>query len=150
MLTRDVLIGGEESGGIGIKGHLPERDGILNSLLLAEVMADKGCTLGELVRELSEEFGPHEYDRVDLELELRVAQRVVQQVAKGKVRRVAGLKVTAIDDLDGAKMRFGNSAWLLARASGTENLLRLYAEAPTRAQVKAMLDAMVAFARKPA
>jgi phosphomannomutase len=113
-------------------------------------MADKGCTLGELVRELSEEFGPHEYDRVDLELELRVAQRVVQQVAKGKVRRVAGLKVTAIDDLDGAKMRFGNSAWLLARASGTENLLRLYAEAPTRAQVKAMLDAMVAFARKPA
>jgi phosphomannomutase len=150
MLTHDVLIGGEESGGIGIKGHLPERDGILNSLLLAEVMADKGCTLGELVRELSEEFGPHEYDRVDLELELRVAQRVVQQVAKGKVRSVAGLKVTAIDDLDGAKMRFGDSAWLLARASGTENLLRLYAEAPTRAQVKAMLDEMAAFARKPA
>jgi phosphomannomutase len=150
MLTRDVLIGGEESGGIGIKGHLPERDGILNSLLLAEVMADKGRTLGELVQELSEEYGPHEYDRVDLELELKAAQRVVRLVAQGKVKRVVGLKVTAIDDLDGAKMWFGDSAWLLVRASGTENLLRLYAEAPSREQVKALLDEMVAFAKKQA
>lgn len=150
MVTRDVLIGGEESGGIGIKGHLPERDGILNSLLLAEVMADKGRTLGELVQELSEEYGPHEYDRVDLELELRAAQRVARLVAQGKVKRVVGLKVTAIDDLDGAKMWFGDSAWLLVRASGTENLLRLYAEAPSREQVKALLDEMVAFAKKQA
>ena len=148
MLRRDVLIGGEESGGIGIKGHLPERDGILNSLLLAEVMADKGRTLGELVQELSEEYGPHEYDRVDLELELEAAQRVVRLVAQRKVKRVAGLKVTAIDHQDGAKMRFGDSAWLLVRASGTENLLRLYAEAPSRGQVKALLDEMVAFAKK--
>jgi len=150
MLTRDILIGGEESGGIGIKGHLPERDGILNSLLLAEVMADKGRTLGELVRELREEYGPHEYDRVDLELELEAAQRVVRLVAQGKVKSVAGLKVTSIEDLDGARMRFGDSAWLLARASGTENLLRLYAEAPSREQVKALLDEMVAFAKKQA
>ncbi len=150
MLTRDVLIGGEESGGIGIKGHLPERDGILNSLLLAEVMADKGRTLGELVQELSEEYGPHEYDRVDLELELKAAQRVARLVAQGKVKRVVGLKVTAIEDLDGAKMWFGDSAWLLVRASGTENLLRLYAEAPSREQVKALLDEMVAFAKKQA
>ena len=150
MLTRDILIGGEESGGIGIKGHLPERDGILNSLLLAELMADKGRSLGELVRELSEEYGPHEYDRVDLELARATAQRVVRLVAQGKMKRVAGLKVTAIDDLDGAKMRFGDSAWLLVRASGTENLLRLYAEAPSREQVKALLDAMVVFAKKQA
>jgi phosphomannomutase len=150
MLTRDVLIGGEESGGIGIKGHLPERDGILNSLLLAEVMADKGCTLGELVQELNQEYGPHEYDRVDLELALRAAQQVVRLVAQGKLKRVAGLKVTAIDDRDGAKMRFGDSAWLLVRASGTENLLRLYAEAPSREQVKALLDEMVAFAKEQA
>ena len=150
MLRRDVLIGGEESGGIGIKGHLPERDGILNSLLLAEVMADKGRTLGELVQELSEEYGPHEYDRVDLELELDAAQRVVRLVAQGKVKSVAGLKVTAIDNLDGAKIRFEDSAWLLVRASGTENLLRLYAEAPSREQVKALLDGMVAFTKKQA
>jgi len=148
MLTRDILIGGEESGGIGIKGHLPERDGILNSLLLAEVMADKGRTLGELVGELSEEFGPHQYDRVDLELELEAAHRVARQVAQGKIKRVAGLKVTSIEDLDGAKLMFGDSAWLLVRASGTENILRLYAEAPSREQVKALLDEMAAFARR--
>ncbi len=148
MLTRDILIGGEESGGIGIKGHLPERDGILNSLLLAEVMADKGRTLGELVGELSEEFGPHYYDRVDLEVKREVAHRVVREVAEGKVKSVAGLKVTRTDNLDGAKMLFGDSAWLLVRASGTENVLRLYAEAPSREQVKALLDEMAAFAQR--
>lgn len=148
MLTRDILIGGEESGGIGIKGHLPERDGILNSLLLAEVMADKGRTLSELVGELSDEFGPHFYDRVDLEVERKTARRVVRQVAQGKVKSVAGLKVTRTDDLDGAKMLFGDNAWLLVRASGTENVLRLYAEAPSREQVKALLDEMAVLAQQ--
>ncbi len=80
MLTRDILIGGEESGGIGIKGHLPERDGILNSLLLAEVMAQRKKTLGELVEELNQEFGPHFYGRADLEVELAKARRLVAQV----------------------------------------------------------------------
>src|SRR5271157_2370798 len=148
MLTRDVLIGGEESGGIGIKGHLPERDGILNSLLLAEVMADRGRTLGELVQELTQEFGPHYYGRVDLEIDKAVAQRIVRLVGQNKIKRIAGLKVTSVDGLDGAKMRFGNSAWLLVRASGTENILRLYAEAPSAEQVKALLTEIEAFSRK--
>ncbi len=148
MLTRDVLIGGEESGGIGIKGHLPERDGILNSLLLAEVMADRGRTLGELVRELSEEVGPHYYDRVDLEIDRATAQRIVRQLARNKVKSVAGLKVSSVDDLDGTKMLLGDTAWLLVRASGTENVLRLYAEAPSPGQVKALLDEIAALARK--
>ncbi|MBZ5514146.1 MAG: phosphoglucomutase/phosphomannomutase family protein [Acidobacteriia bacterium] len=146
MLARDVLIGGEESGGIGIKGHLPERDGILNSLYLAEVMADKGRSLGELVQELSQEFGPHEYGRVDLEIDRKIADRVVRRVTAGKLKRVAGLKVTAIEDMDGAKLLLGDTAWLLVRASGTENILRLYAEAPTREQVKSLLDEMSTFA----
>jgi phosphomannomutase len=148
MLTRDVLIGGEESGGIGIKGHLPERDGVLNSLLLAEVMADRGRSLGELVQELTQEFGPHYYGRVDLEIDKAVAQRIVRLVGQNKIKRMAGLKVTSVDDLDGAKMRFSNSAWLLVRASGTENVLRLYAEAPSPEQVKALLDEVEAFSRK--
>ena len=148
MLTRDILIGGEESGGIGIRGHLPERDGILNSLLLAEVMALRGRTLGELVQELTEEFGPHCYGRHDLEIDKKVAQRIVRLVGQNKLKRVAGLKVTSVDCLDGAKMRFGDSAWLLVRASGTENLLRLYAEAPSEAQVKALLAEIETFARK--
>src|SRR5712692_2643027 len=150
MLTRDILIGGEESGGIGIKGHLPERDGILNSLLLAEVMADEGRTLGELVRELNEEVGPHYYNRLDLDIDRTTAQRVVRQVARNKFKEVAGLKVTAVDCLDGAKMLFGDRAWLLVRASGTENLLRIYAEAPSPEQVKALLDEMATFAREAA
>jgi phosphomannomutase len=142
MLKRDILIGGEESGGIGVKGHLPERDGILNSLLLAEVMAQKRKTLGELVEELSQEFGPHFYGRIDLEVELAKAQQLVKQVAQGKFRKIAGLKVTAVQDLDGAKMLLGDSAWLMVRASGTENLLRLYSEAPSPEQVKTSLEEM--------
>ncbi len=148
MLTRDVLIGGEESGGIGIKGHLPERDGILNSLLLAEVMADKNRTLGELVEELSEEFGPHYYGRVDLEVDKAVGQHLVRMVKRHKLRRVAGLKVSRIEDLDGAKMWFADTAWLLVRPSGTENLLRLYAEAPSQEQVEALLEEMTGIARR--
>jgi phosphomannomutase len=146
MLTHDILIGGEESGGIGIKGHLPERDGILNSLLLAQVMAEKKETLGELVEDLSREFGPHFYGRVDLEVELARAQALVKQVAAGKFTEVAGLKVTSVQDLDGAKMLFGDSAWLLVRASGTENLLRLYSEAPSRELVKSLLEEMTSIA----
>jgi phosphomannomutase len=142
MLSRDVLIGGEESGGIGIKGHLPERDGILNSLLLAQVMAEKKKTLGELGAELCKEFGPHFYDRIDLDVELDRAQKLVKEVAEGKFKEIAGMKVTAVEDLDGAKMRFGDSAWLLVRASGTENLLRIYCEAPSREQVRVLIEEM--------
>ena len=146
MLARDILIGGEESGGISVKGHLPERDGILNSLLLAEVMADQGKTLGELVRELTEEFGPHCYGRVDLEIERDGINRLMKQVQENNYRQVAGLEITGRDQLDGYKMLFGDSAWLLVRASGTENVIRVYAEAPSQQQVKALLDEMVTLA----
>jgi phosphomannomutase len=148
MRQRDVLIGGEESGGIGIKGNLPERDGILNSLLLAEVMADRNRTLGELVQELTEEFGPHFYERLDLELDSRQAvQHLLEHIRHHRFGRVAGRPITAKENLDGCKMFFGESTWLLVRPSGTENLLRLYAEAPSHAEVKALLDAMAELAR---
>jgi phosphomannomutase len=140
MLTRDILIGGEESGGVGIKGHLPERDGILNSLLLAEVMAEKGKTLGELVEELNKEFGPHHYGRVDLEVERPAIHRILRLVEERRITQIAGRKVTAVEDLDGFKMLLGDSAWLMVRASGTENLLRVYAEAPSPGEVRKMLD----------
>ncbi len=140
MLTRDILIGGEESGGIGIKGHLPERDGILNSLLLAEVMAEKGKTLGELVEELNQEFGPHYYGRVDLEVERPAINRTLRLVEERRITEIAGRRVSAVEDLDGFKMLLGDSAWLMVRASGTENLLRIYAEAPSPDEVRKMLD----------
>jgi phosphomannomutase len=146
MLTHDVLIGGEESGGIGIKGHLPERDGLLNSLLLAEVMADRGRTLGELVGELSAEFGPHEYGRVDLEVKREAMVRLLARVKHHMFKKVAGSLITNTESLDGFKMGFRDGAWLLVRPSGTENMLRLYAEAPTREQVSALLQEMTALA----
>ncbi|HMD95724.1 MAG TPA: phosphoglucomutase/phosphomannomutase family protein [Terriglobia bacterium] len=146
MLTHDVLIGGEESGGIGIKGHLPERDGLLNSLLLAEVMADRGKTLGELVGELSAEFGPHEYGRIDLEVRHEAMARLLARVRHHTFKQVAGSLITSTESLDGFKMSFGDDAWLLVRPSGTENMLRLYAEAPTREQVNALLEEMSALA----
>lgn len=149
MLARDVLIGGEESGGIGVAGHLPERDGILNSLLLAEVMAEKGKTLGDLVDELNREYGPHYYGRVDLEIDRPAIERTLSLVRERRIGSIAGRPVTSVDDLDGYKMLFGDSAWLLVRASGTENMLRLYAEAPSRSDVTAMLDEMTAIARAP-
>lgn len=148
MLSRDVLIGGEESGGIGTQGRLPERDGILNSLLLAEVIAERNRTLGELIEELTQEFGPHYYGRVDLEIEKDLAQRLVRQAARFNGKKIAGLKVTGVDTLDGTKLLFGDTAWLLIRASGTENVLRLYAEAPSQDQVKALLNHMTVEARK--
>ncbi len=150
MLERDILIGGEESGGIAVRGHLPERDGILNSLFLAEVMATRNKSLGELVVELEAEFGPHHYERTDLEIDKESAHRIVEQVAEGKIKRIAGLKVTGMDDLDGVKLLLGETGWLLVRASGTENLLRLYAEAPTTEQVRNLLEEMAAYARRSA
>ena len=148
MLARDILIGGEESGGIAVRGHLPERDGLLNSLYLADIIAQRGKDLGELVQELQEEFGPHYYRRVDLEVDKADAQRVVEQARQGKLNSVADFKVLSIDDRDGVKMVLGDSMWVLVRASGTENVLRLYAEAPSREQVTELLDAMADFARQ--
>ena len=148
MQTRDILIGGEESGGIAVGGHLPERDGILNSLYLAGIIAERGKELGELIQELEEEFGPHHYGRIDLEIDMALAHRVVQRVSEGELKEIGGHEILSLDDLDGVKMILGNSTWVLVRASGTENLLRLYAEAPSREQVKALLDAVADFARQ--
>jgi phosphomannomutase len=147
MRERDILIGGEESGGIGIKGHLPERDGLLNSLLLAQVMAERGKTLGEMIEELSREFGPHVYGRVDLTVDKALAARAVAHAKHFRGKSIAGLRATRVETLDGTKLFFGDSAWLLVRASGTENLLRLYAEAPSREQVSGLLEEMIAFAK---
>ncbi|HEV3278558.1 MAG TPA: phosphoglucomutase/phosphomannomutase family protein [Terriglobia bacterium] len=148
LLTRDVLIGGEESGGIATKGNPPERDGILNSLLLAEVMARRDRTLGELVQELEQEFGPHVYKRVDLEVSRPGMRRLLARLRHHTFRRIAGRRIASAGSLDGFKMLFEPSGWLLVRPSGTENLLRLYAEAPTRGEVDRLLGAAEALARE--
>ncbi len=151
MLERDILIGGEESGGIGIRRHLPERDGILNSLLLANIMAEEGKTLGQLVNDLQQEYGPHYYGRTDLHLTNEVKEDAMRRAGE-KPSRMGSFKVLDTGTLDGVKFyldapKHGNGAeaWVLVRASGTEPLLRIYAEASSPELVSQILSETEAF-----
>jgi phosphomannomutase len=148
---KEVLIGGEESGGIGIPRHLPERDGILNSLLLANAMADYGKTIGQLVSGLQHEYGPHFYGRRDLHIDRPLIDAALRRAAGGLTHfgPYAILKTEGLDGikffLDAPTYDNGAEAWLLLRASGTEHLMRLYCEASSPVLVKQILDAGVAF-----
>ncbi|MGB9886588.1 MAG: phosphoglucomutase/phosphomannomutase family protein [Moorellales bacterium] len=139
MLEDDVLIGGEESGGIGIKHHLPERDGILSGLLLLEIMALSGKKLSELVAELLVEVGPHYYRRLDLELSQ--AQALVRRLAERPPADLGGRRVENQDGLDGQKFFLEDGSWILFRASGTEPVVRIYAEAASPQAAEALLAA---------
>jgi len=152
MLTEDILIGGEESGGVGTKRHLPERDGLLNSLLLAQVMADEKKTLGELVAMLQAEFGEHQYGRVDMHISEELKLGAIARARRVEVGdEFAGMKVLKVETLDGIKFFLENKGceakanaaqtWLLLRASGTEPLLRVYCESCSVEAVEAVLKA---------
>ena len=141
MVREDILVGGEESGGIGIKEHLPERDGILCSLLLLEIMATHGANLLDLVSRLEAVHGEHRYDRIDLHLtDGSVKDRVMARLRETPPEAIAGHTVTNVENLDGIKFSLDHGGWLLVRASGTEPLLRIYAEAPSNEQVKQLLE----------
>jgi phosphomannomutase len=140
MLQNDVLIGGEESGGISIKGHIPEGDGILMGLLLMEIMADAGTSLQELIEDIQQVAGPTCYARTDLRLRYPVVKKeMVKRLVDDAPSSIGGMVVRAVDTLDGAKYRLDDDAWLLIRPSGTEPVLRVYAEAPTDKGVEALL-----------
>ena len=141
MLKEPVLIGGEESGGIGVLGYIPERDGPLMSLLLLEAMATRKKGLEEQIAELMAEFGPHEYQRVDLHPNPAKMGAVVQSLTQDNPTELGGFPVKAIDRLDGTKFQFADDAWLLLRASGTEPAVRVYAEASSQAKVEALIEA---------
>ncbi len=139
MTERDILIAAEESGGLGIKGHLPERDGTYVGLLLCEVMAVRHKKLSELVAELMDEFGWHYFNRYDAHLTEKEKQRILKVYRKG-VKQIAGLPVVRVETKDGFKL-FVDQGWVLVRASGTEPLIRFYAEADTPERVEALLTA---------
>ena len=156
MLQRDILIGGEESGGVGLSRHLPERDGLLNSLLIANVMADEKKTLGQLIAALQSEFGEHQYGRIDMHIAEELKQSAIgraREIAAGGT--IAGLKVLRVETMDGIKFFLENPAcagksnsaetWLLLRASGTEPLLRVYCESCSEDSVQQILAAAKAF-----
>jgi phosphomannomutase len=136
MMEREILMGGEESGGIGYSRFLPERDGVLNCLLLANVMAEEGKPLGQLVSDLQREFGPHYYGRSDLHIPEDVKQGSIQRARADSTQTLGRYKVLKKEHMDGVKFFLdaptngnGAEAWVLFRASGTEPLLRLYTEA---------------------
>lgn len=141
MLTEDVLIGGEESGGVGLSRHLPERDGIFNNLLVLELLATSGKTLTQLVEDMWREFGEFHFDRRDLHVPIEVGQAVVENLRARPPDSFAGRPVTSVGSLDGSKVFLGNDAWILFRQSGTEPLLRVYCEASSPEVVREILSA---------
>jgi alpha-D-glucose phosphate-specific phosphoglucomutase len=148
MMEHEILIGGEESGGIGYSRFLPERDGVLNCLLLANVMAEEGKPLGQLVADLQREFGPHYYGRRDLHIPEAVKQSAIQRARAEGTQYLGRYRVLRKEYLDGVKFFLdaptngnGAEAWVLFRASGTEPLLRLYTEASSRDLVRELLEA---------
>ena len=138
MSEEKVLIGGEESGGLGTILHIPERDGIFNGLLLLEVMAVRGKKLSELVKELEDEFGVHKYMRRDVKVTEAIKKQVLA-ACKKKPNKIGNYEVESINEKDGYKFIFKNG-WLLIRASGTEPLLRFYSEGKSLRMVNELLD----------
>ena len=154
MMEREIMMGGEESGGIGYSRFLPERDGVLNSLLLANAMAEQGKPLGQLVADLQKEFGPHYYGRSDLHLPEDVKQNAIQRARADTTQSLGKYRVLRKEQMDGVKFFLdaptngnGAEAWVLFRASGTEPLLRLYTEASSPELVKELLGVGESFVK---
>jgi phosphomannomutase len=141
MVRGGVLLGGEESGGIGIPSHVRERDGLLMALLLAEMMAQRGMGLAELVDDLFALTGPMEYGRVDLRLDPAVMRVFMGRMDTLAPTELAGLEVREVLRVDGVKFLLPDDAWLLMRTSGTEPLVRVYAEASSMGVVDDLLAA---------
>jgi phosphomannomutase len=138
----ELLIGGEESGGIGVSGYLPERDGILIGLLLLEMRAARRLPISHLLTELWQKYGEYHYRRRDLELPAARAGVLVAGLQETPPMHLAGLEVTGIESLDGVKLLLGDDGWIMARPSGTEPVLRLYCEARTPGLVEKLLQAL--------
>ncbi len=137
FLQTQVLVGGEESGGIAVAGHIPERDGIYVALVLLEMLMQRGKPLTALVQEMFDEFGPHAYYRSDVHTK-KQTEIIASLRQTGGLNQIAGRQVLSMDTLDGFK-HLMKDAWLLVRPSGTEPVLRIYAEAPTREEAEELV-----------
>ena len=142
MLEQNILIGGEESGGIGTSLYLPERDATVSALFLAELMAWHGKSLGELLAALHAEFGEYHYGRVDLELKPGQKEKAITHFSDGKTNRVLDFPVARRENMDGIKLYLGEAGWVMVRASGTENVLRIYSETAKQETTRRVLDSV--------
>jgi phosphomannomutase len=146
MIESGAVLGGEESGGYAVRGHIPERDGILVGLLFADMIVKRGKPISQILRDLEKRVGPHAYARHDIHLERATydsdRKRILDTLAKNEPSQVAGVKVVRIDTQDGFKFVLADGSWVLLRASGTEPLVRVYSEAKSHADVEARLAAL--------
>jgi phosphomannomutase len=140
MIEEDVLVGGEESGGIATKGHIPERDGIWMGLIIWEFMAKSGKTLDDLIREVYEIVGPFKFERSDLHITEELKQKIVANCKADKYKSFGEYQVKEVGTIDGFKFFFDENRWVMIRPSGTEPVLRTYAEAPTMEEVRKILQ----------
>ena len=140
MSRVDALMAGEESGGFAFRGHIPERDGILSGLLVLEYMVRTGMTASQLIQHLFQQVGPHHYQRRDVAFRAEDRARIQERLSSGELTELAGRPVRQTDDIDGRRLVF-DDGWLISRFSGTEPLLRIYAEATDADTVTALLDA---------
>jgi phosphomannomutase len=145
MLQEDILIGGEESGGVGLSRHMPERDGIFLNLLMLDLLAISGKKPTELIRDMWKEFGEFHFGRRDLHIPIEAGLTVVETLKSTLPAVFAGRKVESVGTLDGSKVFLEKDSWILFRQSGTEPLLRVYCEAPSRAAVDEILGAGLRF-----
>jgi len=147
MLEQNILIGGEESGGIGTNLYIPERDATVSALLLAELMAWHGKSLGELLAVLTAEFGEYHYGRVDLGLRPGQKEKAIAYFSNGKLASILELPVVHREDMDGIKLYLSDGGWVMVRTSGTENLLRVYSETSRADTTQRVLKAVTKMVR---
>ncbi|MFM6947038.1 MAG: phosphoglucomutase/phosphomannomutase family protein [Flavobacteriales bacterium] len=141
MIKEDVLLGGEESGGIAVKGHIPERDGIWMGLIIWEFMAKSGKSLDELIDEVYAIVGPFQFERNDLHITEELKQKIIVNCKANNYKSFGKYQVRELQTIDGFKYFFDDERWVMIRPSGTEPVLRTYAEAPTLAEVREILKA---------
>lgn len=145
MLRQNILIGGEESGGIGLSRHLPERDGLFIQLLLLDLLAATRKSLTQLIQEMWREFGELHYDRRDLDVPFEQSARLLETLKDQPPEHFCGHPIREVQTLDGAKLMLEEDSWILFRRSGTEPVLRIYCEAPTAARTAEILQDGVGF-----
>lgn len=143
MLAGNILIGGEESGGIGFGHFMPERDGVLSGLLVAECVAHHGLPLSTIVASMENEFGALHYDRRDVYRSMEQCERLIARVRAGDLDGAFGPGFTGPEEKDGVKLNYSDGTWILFRKSGTEPMIRVYCESPEAARVQEMLERAV-------
>src|SRR5262249_50781227 len=148
MIKGGVLLGAEESGGIGFPGHIPERDGLAAGLMLLELLATEKISINQMISRLVKQFGPHFYDRIDTHFPLEKRSELMEFLTKNAPAKLGRSSIVEVKTYDGVKYVAQDTSWLMLRGSGTEPILRIYAEAASAAEVRRLLKLGMQLTRK--